>query len=89
MGKALRSNWGAVSDVGKVRHENQDIYLADTKMGLFLVSDGVGGHPCGALASKIVARDMPFLIDSKLKQLRTCGTILTAIGVPMHTSTQL
>jgi len=30
-----RFNWGAASDKGKVRRENQDTYLADTELGLF------------------------------------------------------
>jgi serine/threonine protein phosphatase PrpC len=69
----LPITWAAVSDTGKVRQENQDIYLADPKVGLFLVSDGMGGHQCGSLASRIVARTLPLLVDNKLKQLKTRG----------------
>jgi len=38
-----------------------------------LVSDGLSGCAGGALAAKIIARDMPFLVNSKLKYLKTCS----------------
>ena len=71
---SLPITWAAVSDTGKFGQENQDAYFADTKTGLFLVSDGMGGHQCGSLASRIVAQTLPLLIESGLKQLKTCGT---------------
>ncbi|HWZ94321.1 MAG TPA: protein phosphatase 2C domain-containing protein [Opitutaceae bacterium] len=43
----------ALSDIGKVRSENEDSYLCDESAGLFAVADGVGGLPCGADASQM------------------------------------
>lgn len=65
--------WGAISDTGRVREENQDAYFAGSELGLFLVSDGMGGHQAGALASKIVAEVLPAMIADQLNNLKTFG----------------
>lgn len=51
---ALR--YSARSDVGQVRKQNEDAYLADPKLGLFIVCDGVGGRASGEIASRETAR---------------------------------
>ncbi len=66
----LLGHWGAASDVGKVREENEDSLVVEAEVGLFLVSDGMGGHRGGALASKIVAEDLPVMIETRLAKLR-------------------
>jgi serine/threonine protein phosphatase PrpC len=43
----------ALSDIGKVRRQNEDSYLCDEAAGLFAVADGVGGLPGGAEASQM------------------------------------
>jgi PPM family protein phosphatase len=43
----------ALSDVGKKRKTNQDCYLENSKTGLYLVADGMGGHAAGAEAAKL------------------------------------
>ncbi len=63
--------WAAASDIGKVRDENQDSFLVEPEVGLFLVSDGIGGHRGGALASKIVAEDLPVMIENRLGELKS------------------
>jgi protein phosphatase len=43
----------ALSDIGKIRSQNEDSYLCDEEAGLFAVADGVGGLPGGAEASQM------------------------------------
>ncbi len=62
--------WGAETHAGKVREENQDSFFADPEPAMFLVSDGMGGHRGGALASGIVAEDLPVMIENALDRLR-------------------
>jgi protein phosphatase len=62
--------WGAETHIGKERQENQDSFYADSESALFLVSDGMGGHRGGALASGIVAEDLPVMIENELDRLK-------------------
>jgi type VI secretion system protein ImpM len=45
----------AISNVGRVRDENQDAFVERPDDGLWLVADGMGGHQGGGLASQLVA----------------------------------
>lgn len=63
--------WGAASDKGKVRAENEDSFVIEPEAALFLVADGIGGHRGGRLAADIVAEDLPVMIENKLTELRS------------------
>jgi len=56
----------AASDRGFVREENQDAWSSDEKLGLVVVSDGMGGRPAGALAAQTVVTQLPELLRSSI-----------------------
>lgn len=47
----------ALTDIGRVRRENEDRYLLDEKDMLYGVADGVGGLPGGAEAAQLAVDD--------------------------------
>lgn len=43
----------ALSDIGRIRAENEDCFVCDHRLGLYGVADGIGGLPGGAQASQL------------------------------------
>jgi protein phosphatase len=48
-------NCAGLSDVGRVRHSNEDSIYCSTEDGVFVVADGMGGHAAGEVASAIAS----------------------------------
>jgi protein phosphatase len=59
------------TDVGCVRKHNEDNFLVDSELGLFIVADGLGGHAAGEVASQIVVEKVGQFIAQTVEQDRT------------------
>ncbi len=58
-----------LTDTGSVRTRNEDSWFADSERGLFIVSDGMGGHPAGDRASLLVVKVLPAILYDQLAEL--------------------
>jgi len=43
----------AITDAGLVRKSNEDSYICDDQLQLYVVADGMGGHSAGEVASRL------------------------------------
>jgi protein phosphatase len=53
-----------LTDTGRIRENNEDSYSIDEDLGLYVVSDGIGGGLAGEKASEIVVRALPMLLKA-------------------------
>ena len=58
-----RLRWGGATDVGRVRTDNQDQFVARDDVGLWAVADGMGGHRGGEVASEIACDTVARVFD--------------------------
>ena len=70
----------AATDVGRVRDHNEDNFLVDKKLALFIVADGMGGHAAGEVASAIAVRTVHEEIKRERELLTAYATSPRDVG---------
>jgi protein phosphatase len=70
------------SHVGRVRQTNEDSWLADSELGLYVVADGMGGHNAGEVASQMTVE----IIRAFIARTRAGEDVTWPFGLDPHLS---
>jgi serine/threonine protein phosphatase PrpC len=77
----MLSSFG-VSDRGPVRQINEDCFLVDRELSLFVVADGMGGHAAGEVASRLTVE----AVENFIRRSEQCDDVSWPCGIDSQLS---
>lgn len=69
----MELSYWAATDVGKKREINEDSFLVDKKLSLFVVADGMGGHASGEVASQMAVHEFRKAVEAGHETIERYG----------------
>jgi protein phosphatase len=69
--------YAGLSDPGRLRRHNEDRWLADPGLGLYVVADGLGGIVGGERAAELAVQYLPHYLRKHLRGLGSLGDART------------
>lgn len=66
---AVAVDFAGLTHVGRFRQRNEDAWGAFPELGMYAVADGLGGHPAGNVASRVVVEALPEVLEPRLREV--------------------
>jgi len=71
----MRAVAAGLTDVGKERDHNEDRFVLLPEFGVFMVADGMGGHQCGEVASRMATATVAGYMRARRPESRADGSV--------------